>query len=167
MQPGPTTPHRGPSSGGGTSPRAAAKTSASKDQDHPLEAMTCDAAAKGAKVVVWPEETLNYDPRVAHTDWIPAPVRQTGVFLDGLHAQRRGRRRRPNTGSAGEPTGRTSRRCTSRPSGCSSRAREVPARERNNLRSRLRRARSAVRSSASTSTSPTARPARPPRNGRR
>jgi apolipoprotein N-acyltransferase len=47
------------------------------DQIAQLSAMTRDAAAKGAKVVVWPEETLNYDPRVAHTDWIPALVRQT------------------------------------------------------------------------------------------
>lgn len=51
------------------------------DQIAQLTAMTRDAAAKGAKVVVWPEETLNYDPRVAHTDWIPALVRQTGVYL--------------------------------------------------------------------------------------
>lgn len=46
-----------------------------------LEAMTRDAAAQGAKVVVWPEEALSYDPRVVHTDWIPELVRQTGVYL--------------------------------------------------------------------------------------
>ena len=51
------------------------------DQIAQLSAMTREAAAKGAKVVVWPEETLNYDPRVTRTDWIPALVRQTGVYL--------------------------------------------------------------------------------------
>jgi apolipoprotein N-acyltransferase len=51
------------------------------DQIAQLTEMTRNAAAQGAKVVVWPEETLNYDPRVVHTDWIPALVRQTGVFL--------------------------------------------------------------------------------------
>ena len=51
------------------------------DQIAQLTEMTRNAAAQGAKVVVWPEETLNYDPRVAHTDWIPALVRQTGVYL--------------------------------------------------------------------------------------
>ena len=51
------------------------------DQIAQLSAMTRDAAAQGAKVVVWPEETLNYDPRVTRTDWIPALLRQTGVYL--------------------------------------------------------------------------------------
>lgn len=52
-----------------------------KDQIAQLTAMTREAAAKGAKVVVWPEETLNYDPRVNHIDWIPALLRETGVYL--------------------------------------------------------------------------------------
>jgi apolipoprotein N-acyltransferase len=52
-----------------------------QDQIIELSAMTRDAAAKGAKVVVWPEEALNYDPRILHTDWIPALVRQTNVYL--------------------------------------------------------------------------------------
>jgi apolipoprotein N-acyltransferase len=52
-----------------------------RDQIAELSAMTRDAAAKGAKVVVWPEEALDYDPRVIHTDWIPALVRQTNVYL--------------------------------------------------------------------------------------
>ena len=51
------------------------------DQIAQLTKMTRDAAAQGAKVGVWPEETLNYDPRVNRTDWIPALVRQTGVYL--------------------------------------------------------------------------------------
>jgi apolipoprotein N-acyltransferase len=52
-----------------------------KDQIAQLSEMTRSAAAQGAKVVVWPEETLDYDPRVNHTDWIPALVHQTGVYL--------------------------------------------------------------------------------------
>ena len=51
------------------------------DQIAELTAMTREAAAQGAKVVVWPEETLNYDPRITRTDWIPALVRDTGVYL--------------------------------------------------------------------------------------
>ena len=51
------------------------------DQIAQLTAMTQLAASNGAKVVVWPEETLNYDPRVTRTDWIPALVRRTGVYL--------------------------------------------------------------------------------------
>ena len=51
------------------------------DQAVQLTAMTRLAATNGAKVVVWPEETLNYDPRVTRTDWIPALVRETGVYL--------------------------------------------------------------------------------------
>ncbi len=39
-----------------------------------LSQITRDAANRGAKVVVWPEETLSYDPRVTHTEWIPAGV---------------------------------------------------------------------------------------------
>lgn len=52
-----------------------------RDQITQLTTMTRDAAAQGAQVVVWPEETLNYDPRSAHTDWIPALLRETKVFL--------------------------------------------------------------------------------------
>ncbi|SOX56594.1 Apolipoprotein N-acyltransferase, partial [Mycobacterium ahvazicum] len=52
-----------------------------KDQIAQLSAMTRAASAQGAKVAVWPEETLDYDPRVSHPDWIPALVRQTGVYL--------------------------------------------------------------------------------------
>ncbi len=46
-----------------------------------LSDLTRQAAARGAKIVVWPEETLNYDPRVTDTAWIPALVRQTGIYL--------------------------------------------------------------------------------------
>ncbi len=76
-----------------------------KDQITQLEAMTRDAAAKGAKVVVWPEETLNYDPRVAHTDWIPALVRQTGVFLAMGFTPNAEDGAAPNTGLLWSPQG--------------------------------------------------------------
>jgi apolipoprotein N-acyltransferase len=46
-----------------------------------LSSMTREAAAKGAKVVVWPEEALDYDPRAHHTEWVPALVRETKVYL--------------------------------------------------------------------------------------
>ena len=49
------------------------------DQIAELSEMTRQAAARGARIVVWPEETLDYDPRVVNTDWIPALLRQTGV----------------------------------------------------------------------------------------
>lgn len=52
-----------------------------KDQSAQLSDMTRRAAAQGAKVVVWPEEALNYDPRVSHKEWIPALVRETKVYL--------------------------------------------------------------------------------------
>ncbi|MGD9618978.1 MAG: nitrilase-related carbon-nitrogen hydrolase [Mycolicibacterium sp.] len=51
------------------------------DQIDQLSDMTRQAAQQGAQVVVWPEETLNYDPRVERTEWIPELVRQTGVYL--------------------------------------------------------------------------------------
>ncbi|MGD9502013.1 MAG: nitrilase-related carbon-nitrogen hydrolase [Methyloceanibacter sp.] len=46
-----------------------------------LSRMTREGASRGAKVVVWPEEALDYDPRVTHTEWIPNLVRETGVYL--------------------------------------------------------------------------------------
>lgn len=52
-----------------------------EDQIDELSRMTREAAGQGAGVVVWPEETLNYDPRENHTEWIPALVRETGVYL--------------------------------------------------------------------------------------
>ena len=75
------------------------------DQTAQLTAMTRDAAAKGAKVVVWPEETLDYDPRVAHTDWIPALVRQTGVYLAMGFTPDSTNGAAPNTGLLWSPQG--------------------------------------------------------------
>lgn len=52
-----------------------------QDQIGQLSVMARQAAGQGAQVVVWPEETLNYDPRTKHTEWIPALLRETGVYL--------------------------------------------------------------------------------------
>jgi len=75
------------------------------DQITQLSSMTRDAAAQGAKVVVWPEETLNYDPRVAHTDWIPALLRQTGVYLAMGFTPNATDGAAPNTGLMWNPAG--------------------------------------------------------------
>lgn len=50
-------------------------------QKRQLTALTKQAAARGAQLVVWPEEVLSYDPRVEHTKWIPHLVRETGIYL--------------------------------------------------------------------------------------
>lgn len=52
-----------------------------QEQIAELTSMTREAASKGAKVVVWPEEALDYDPRVHHTEWVPALVKETNVYL--------------------------------------------------------------------------------------
>ena len=94
----------------GTLISAAPTTGRTEDQRNDaqitqLTAMTRDAAAQGAKVVVWPEETLSYDPRVTRTEWIPALVRETGVTLamgftpDGSDGAA------PNTGLLWSPRG--------------------------------------------------------------
>jgi apolipoprotein N-acyltransferase len=75
------------------------------DQITQLTAMTKEAAAKGAKVVVWPEETLDYDTRVSHTDWIPALVRQTGVYLAMGFTPDPENGAAPNTGLLWSPQG--------------------------------------------------------------
>jgi apolipoprotein N-acyltransferase len=56
-------------------------------------------------VVVWPEETLNYDPRVTHTDWIPALLRQTGVYLAMGFTPNADDGAAPNTGLLWSPQG--------------------------------------------------------------
>ena len=75
------------------------------DQITQLSRLTRDAAAQGAKVVVWPEETLNYDPRVKHTDWIPALLRQTGVTLAMGFTPDASTGSAPNTGLLWSPDG--------------------------------------------------------------
>ncbi|MGB0877196.1 MAG: nitrilase-related carbon-nitrogen hydrolase [Mycobacterium sp.] len=67
-------------SAGNTSPERS-EDQRVQDQIDQLSGMTRQAAGQGAQVVVWPEETLNYDPRTKHTEWIPALVRETGVYL--------------------------------------------------------------------------------------
>ena len=47
-----------------------------------LTKMTEDAAKQGAQIVVWPEETLNYDPLKTNTDWIPALAKANNVYIE-------------------------------------------------------------------------------------
>ena len=68
--------------------------------------MTRQAAARGARIVVWPEETLDYDPRVVNTDWIPALLRQTGVYLAMGFTPNAQDSSAPNTGLLWDPQGR-------------------------------------------------------------
>lgn len=76
------------------------------DQIAELSEMTRQAAARGARIVVWPEETLDYDPRVVNTDWIPALLRQTGVYLAMGFTPNARDSSAPNTGLLWDPQGR-------------------------------------------------------------
>jgi apolipoprotein N-acyltransferase len=76
------------------------------DQRAELSDMTRQAAAQGARVVVWPEETLDYDPRLVNTDWIPALLRQTGVYLVMGFTPDAQDSSAPNTGLLWDPQGR-------------------------------------------------------------
>jgi apolipoprotein N-acyltransferase len=46
-----------------------------------LSAGTRDAAAQGAKLVVWPELGLGFDPQVEHTDELRALAAETGAYI--------------------------------------------------------------------------------------
>ena len=75
------------------------------DQIAELSEMTRQAAARGARIVVWPEETLDYDPRLVNTDWIPALLRQTGVYLAMGFTPDAQDSSAPNTGLLWDPQG--------------------------------------------------------------
>lgn len=45
------------------------------------ERLSRQAAAKGAKLLVWPEIGMDFDPRVTNTDWIPSMTRETGAYI--------------------------------------------------------------------------------------
>lgn len=47
----------------------------------PLAAATREAAARGARLVVWPEDVLPFDPRVEHTAQIAGIARDNRVYL--------------------------------------------------------------------------------------
>ncbi len=70
-------------------PRAPAEIDAALQKQ--LTDMTRDAAKQGVQLVVWPEETLNYDPRVTNTEWIPKLATENNVYIvtgfttDALH----------------------------------------------------------------------------------
>lgn len=46
-----------------------------------LEALTRQAAAAGAQLVVWPEGALNFDPQSENADWLPALAHETGTTM--------------------------------------------------------------------------------------
>lgn len=75
------------------------------DQIAQLSDLTRAAAAQGAKIVVWPEETLDYDPRVENTAWIPALLRETGVYLAMGFTPNAEDGAAPNTGLLWNPQG--------------------------------------------------------------
>jgi len=76
------------------------------DQVTELSDMTRQASARGARIVVWPEETLDYDPRVVNTEWIPALLRQTGVYLAMGFTPDAHDSSAPNTALLWDPQGR-------------------------------------------------------------
>jgi apolipoprotein N-acyltransferase len=46
-----------------------------------LSGQTRQAASEGAELVVWPEGSLGFDPRVSHTSELQALARETGAYL--------------------------------------------------------------------------------------
>jgi apolipoprotein N-acyltransferase len=50
-------------------------------QEAQLTSMTRKAASEGARLVVWPEWNLDYDPRVTRTGWIPALAKSTQTYI--------------------------------------------------------------------------------------
>lgn len=76
-----------------------------RDQIEQLSGMTRKAASEGARIVVWPEETLSYDPRVAHTEWIPALLRETRIYLAMGFTPDSSNPAAPNTGLLWNPDG--------------------------------------------------------------
>jgi len=46
-----------------------------------LERLSRQAAADGAKLLVWPELALNFDPRVTDKEWIPGLAKETGTYV--------------------------------------------------------------------------------------
>ncbi|MHB8894398.1 MAG: nitrilase-related carbon-nitrogen hydrolase [Candidatus Geothermincolia bacterium] len=50
-------------------------------QEIQLASMTKKAASEGARLVVWPEWNLDYDPRTTRTAWIPDLARSTHTYI--------------------------------------------------------------------------------------
>lgn len=46
-----------------------------------LERLSRQAAADGAKLLVWPELGLNFDPRVTNKEWLPGLAQETKTYL--------------------------------------------------------------------------------------
>ncbi|MEI6186623.1 MAG: nitrilase-related carbon-nitrogen hydrolase [Dehalococcoidia bacterium] len=47
------------------------------------ERLSRGAAKEGAKLLVWPELGMDFDPRVTNPDWIPSLARETGSYIQG------------------------------------------------------------------------------------
>ena len=45
------------------------------------ERLSRAAVADGAKLLVWPEVGLDFDPRVTNPDWVPGLARETGAYI--------------------------------------------------------------------------------------
>ncbi len=45
------------------------------------ERLSRGAAAEGAKLLVWPELGMDFDPRVTNPDWVPSLARETGAYI--------------------------------------------------------------------------------------
>ncbi len=45
------------------------------------ERLSRGAAADGAKLLVWPELGMDFDPRVTNPDWVPSLARETGAYI--------------------------------------------------------------------------------------
>ena len=46
-----------------------------------FERRSRDAAADGARLLVWPEAGLDFDPRVTNPDWVSGLARETGTYI--------------------------------------------------------------------------------------
>ena len=46
-----------------------------------FERLSRQAATEGAKLLVWPELGLNFDPRASDTEWIPGLARETRTYI--------------------------------------------------------------------------------------
>jgi len=46
-----------------------------------MERLSRQAAADGARMLVWPELGLNFDPRVTNKDWVPGLARETKTYI--------------------------------------------------------------------------------------
>lgn len=72
-----------------------------------LSAQTREAAARGAKLVVWPEEMLPYNPATQRGAWVRNLTRETGVYLITGYGNSTAARRPINRAMLIAPSGRS------------------------------------------------------------